>query len=344
MFGSDRAVYSTSRLSQDVGIAVGGDCMRHLLSLVATLVVAVGIAPSAPSAQSVDEFGIPAEFPPASYTGRQYVDSRGCVYIRAGIDGSTTWVPRVTRDRSVICGAEPTLTPTTSPAPAAPVRTAPAASGTAIAGTAAAQPMSRTHVAHTKRPQANPPVVRDSRTLRVATRETVGPNTYIAPRHVVESQLAARDGVHVPKGYEPVWEDDRLSLTRAHQTYSGQDQSAQFWDRDVPRNLVPRRESGTVTVSSQGATRTGAPTLSTRSAAAAPSHRYVEAGVFRTESKAREAARLMTQAGLPAAISPRRSGGVTYTAALAGPFATQAQLDAAFARLRTAYPGATLRK
>ena len=52
----------------------------------------------------------PAELPPAGFSGQQYVDSRGCLYIRAGYGGQTNWVARIDRARNPICGQTPTVT------------------------------------------------------------------------------------------------------------------------------------------------------------------------------------------------------------------------------------------
>ena len=65
----------------------------------------IGAAVEAQSLKNVDQ---PNEYPPASYKARQYVDSKGCVYIRAGVDGAVTWVPRMSRERKVLCGFKPT--------------------------------------------------------------------------------------------------------------------------------------------------------------------------------------------------------------------------------------------
>lgn len=49
----------------------------------------------------------PAELPPASYAGKQYVDSQGCVFLRAGTEAGTVWVPRVTAGGKQLCGYPP---------------------------------------------------------------------------------------------------------------------------------------------------------------------------------------------------------------------------------------------
>ncbi|MBO9438347.1 SPOR domain-containing protein [Sulfitobacter sp. KE29] len=72
----------------------------------AMIVAALGVGGSQTQAQ--DSRSQPAEFPPSSYKGKQYVDSAGCVFIRAGIDGNVSWVPRMSRAREQICGFQPT--------------------------------------------------------------------------------------------------------------------------------------------------------------------------------------------------------------------------------------------
>ena len=55
------------------------------------------------------ELALPQEFPPASYSSNQYVDSNGCAFLRAGLSGAVTWVPRVNRDRTQLCGFQPSI-------------------------------------------------------------------------------------------------------------------------------------------------------------------------------------------------------------------------------------------
>ncbi len=104
--------------------------------------VVVGLAVQS---QGVLANTLPAEIPPASFTGNQYVDSKGCVFIRAGLAGAVNWVPRVNRDRQPLCGFEPSVggrvasplpadvpiigvsEPTTSVAAVAPAAVAPVA-------------------------------------------------------------------------------------------------------------------------------------------------------------------------------------------------------------------------
>ncbi len=81
-----------------------------LLKVLSVAVFAAIVDPLAGQAQTVAQIGAPAENPPAGFTGQQYVDSRGCVFLRAGYGGRATWVPRVSRNRKALCGFPPTGT------------------------------------------------------------------------------------------------------------------------------------------------------------------------------------------------------------------------------------------
>jgi cell division septation protein DedD len=79
------------------------DHERGLRTALAGLALAFSIAGPA----SAQGSGRPAELPPGEYAGVQYVDSKGCVFLRAGTDTETLWVPRVTAGGKPVCGYPP---------------------------------------------------------------------------------------------------------------------------------------------------------------------------------------------------------------------------------------------
>ena len=223
------------------------------------------------SAQSLARLGGPAETPPASYASEQYVDSQGCVFIRAGYGGQETWVPRVTRDRQPLCGYEPSLggaTPVAvaeapvapeapvqiavapAAAPAAPQQARPAAPATPVA-VAAASPAS---------PAASPApaavrVVSCQGLPSGAAQYMQGSGVRCGPQatHPADGQPVLRVAgnasasrqidlapVVIPEGYRQAWDDGRLNAARGlpYATAAGNAAMAQHWSETVPRVAV----------------------------------------------------------------------------------------------------------
>ena len=78
----------------------------------ASAALLVSILMQAPSiAQTAAQIGGPRELPPPGFTGQQFVDSRGCIFLKAGYGGTVTWVPRVDRNHKALCGLPPTFGP-----------------------------------------------------------------------------------------------------------------------------------------------------------------------------------------------------------------------------------------
>lgn len=227
-------------------------------------------------AQSLPGLRGPAELPPESFTDVQYVDSRGCVFIRAGYGGQETWVPRVTRDRQPLCGYQPSLSgngqtataaatpapaaepqeapeqtaavptpparPATSPAPAA--RPAPA---TAVAAPAQQAPQHR--VASCQGLPSGASQYMQGSGVRCGPQPTHPSGGMAVAGHATGSgappqlQLAP---VVIPEGYRQAWEDGRLNAARglAYATPEGDAAMAALWSDTVPRVAVDPAADG----------------------------------------------------------------------------------------------------
>lgn len=182
----------------------------------------------------------PAELPPASYAGAQYVDSTGCVFVRAGVGATVQWVPRLSRDRQQLCGFMPTFKvrgAQSSQEVAEPNRAVPVApvviTGAPIASQRAPAPAGAPSL------QQGPAVVPAGVvvTPENAASKGVGQTVRVVPRHVHENRRTITT-VTVPKGYRKVWKDDRLNPRRAEQNLAGHARSTTIWSNTVPRRRL----------------------------------------------------------------------------------------------------------
>ncbi|WP_170068382.1 SPOR domain-containing protein [Meinhardsimonia xiamenensis] len=339
----------------------GGHIMRTIwTALLPIIAVILGSAPA--MAQTLRNDDGPAEYPPASYTGRQYVDSRGCVYVRAGFDGAVTWVPRVDRQRRLICGQTPTFAtarPAEPPAPTPPRVTEPPRRTATV--TTAPAPKTATRPRPTTSAKVQPAPVKmapapvkpkSAAPAKAPTATTACPNVSPAaqpylkpnPRYPVRCGPQAEDpygGIqHIqgsavpiapPPGYRSAFKDDRLNPNRGRGTPEGEAQMAQIWTNTVPRRLVTQSASRGTKVVIAGKTPTPATT-----APAAQGAAYVQVGTFAVPANARNAARALQANGLPVRVGKTRLRGKPVQIVMAGPFASDAEIAAALKLARRA--------
>jgi cell division septation protein DedD len=239
------------------------------------LSLALWVGAAAPgAAQSVSDIGGPANPPAAGFRGQQFVDNRGCVYMRAGYDGQTNWVPRVTFDRKAMCGYPPTFGPqpvteVADQAPAiaetAPAKAKPYAKRPPVAADVMPAPVAKVGC-YTSAPVAQRVRLTSGGTAIVCTRgdgtmDGWRPPVFAAGAPVgaalLDGQMAGgqivgrtdgavglRQVVQVepvpppPEGFLLAWKDDRLNPYRGLGTAQGWADQDQVWTRQVPAQLI----------------------------------------------------------------------------------------------------------
>ncbi|MGB5558785.1 MAG: SPOR domain-containing protein [Paracoccaceae bacterium] len=188
--------------------------MKAVVSMRAIFVVlALGLGSA--SAQSLSDSDGPAELPPSGFTGTQYVDSNGCLFVRAGLNGDVTWIPRVNRNRELLCGFEPTI--------------------------GQSQPVRPVTVVQAQAPKT-------ATKARTQVQETAP-----AVRQLVAQPPSV--SIKLPKGFKAAWTDGRLNPHRGPRTALGDAQMARLWTKTVPATLIKPvatvTERGVTTVSTK---------------------------------------------------------------------------------------------
>ncbi len=235
----DHWLYSEANLGHSFPHVVG-EAMKLSIYVALAAYCVVSAAPLA-WAQSTENALLPAELPPETFKESQYVDSQGCVFIRAGVDGSVSWIPRVSASRKQICGQTPTFEPVEVKQAATGESVVPASTEPVTPSVAEAQVAIPTDVAkvHPK-PRPVPAAVATAAPVKpkparsnnapVTRKKTVVPmtvvnkgtgqipqNTRVVARHIFDNRANTRN-VKVPRGYRPVWKDGRLNPRRAEMT------------------------------------------------------------------------------------------------------------------------------
>jgi hypothetical protein len=252
---------------------------------------AILLSSSVVNALSIEEVGGPSETPPADFSGDQFVDSRGCVFMRAGLDGQTAWVPRIDRNRQVICDRPPTL-----------------AAAPAAVGTASEVP-------------AKPPVAEPA--AADAPQAAVRRVTRIAP--VQEAVPARRIGCFAdapaPLRVRLAQGGTAVLCTRGDGTLDGvRVPLYPPGEGPTPALGAPGQLIAVTRTTGAAGGLPAEPTATTEASAgrAAVSPHYVQVGAFRVPGNAIRAREALRQMGLPTARAETQG----LTMVFAGPFAT----------------------
>ncbi len=320
-------------------------------SLIGAVLLAIGTVQSA-SAQDLSKARPIAETPPASFTGSQYVDSRGCAYIRARDGG---WYPRVTRQRKQMCGLTPSISRRAQPTQVAkaPVQRQqvqptvrrvvqqPQRVVTAPAATQPAAPVQRRATSGCPNaPASSQPYINTGPGVRCGPQQWTPSNRVTNTTSTTQAASAQPRAVQVTptrpntvvtsrriKQHPPAWigpnPDDRDINAQNGQTPSGY---REVWrdDRLNPnRGLNNGNRKVTVSVAPKAASGT-----------------YVQAGSFSSQASASAAANALRARGLPAKVGV----GKTRSVIMIGPFRSEGALQSALQRARSAgYGGAFIR-
>ncbi len=223
-------------------------------------------------AQTLRASSGPAETPPSSFTGQSYVDSRGCMYIRAGYDGNVSWIPRVTRGRIQVCGQKPSLGGRAAKTAKTTIKTPRIATVTTALGTPPARTKrkkinwnwfgaprkTKVKIATVRAPvlasklkpktrivTIAPSSPRNTRNVRIRTTpQAVHPADYYngrLGRNGVAGQtvqVTRAQPYVLPAGYKSLLAPDIANARRGIGTAQGQAQMDLLWTQTTPRRLI----------------------------------------------------------------------------------------------------------
>lgn len=256
-------------------------------------------------AQTLAEISGPANPPPASFRGQQFVDSRGCAFLRAGFGGQVNWVPRIDGARKPICGLLPT-----GAAPAAVVAETPRGEMPDPA------------------PKAQGGKGLFAFLFAPAPKPAPQPAAKAAPAEPVLTftEPLRRSLPKPPKGWSYAWKDDRLNPMRGIGTPAGEAAQDRVWTREVPMEMIadlPKAKEPKVKP---------APSVTVTTASAVAEGPMIQVGAFGDPANAQRSRGRIADLGLP--FATQSTGRLQVV--LAGPFGSDQAAHQALAALRAA--------